>query len=201
MRSLFSLLAALTLLAVAAVSDVSKVEVKDLRNHPFSVDFPSGNRLRMQLRSGDIRIVGRDDNKIAVRLDGKNADHVQDLTVRFKRFDTESELRVFDGPRNDISVIIEIPKSSHLFVRMPFGDLTLEGIAGDKDVELHAGDLTIGVGNADDYSRVDTSVSAGDIDASPFGQSRGGLFRSFEKSGPGKFTLHAHVGAGDLTLH
>ena len=38
------------------------------------------------------------------------------------------------------------------------------------------------------------------ISAAPFGEERGGIFRSFKKSGPGKFTLYAHVGAGDLTL-
>jgi hypothetical protein len=34
----------------------------------------------------------------------------------------------------------------------------------------------------------------------PFGESRGGLFRSFEKSGNGRYKLVAHVGAGNLTL-
>jgi len=47
---------------------------------------------------------------------------------------------------------------------------------------------------------VDASVNAGDVEASPFGESHGGLFRSFKKSGSGKYKLHAHVGAGDLTL-
>lgn len=200
MRSVLALLASLALLAPAGLSDISKIEVKDLQNHPFSVDFPSGSRIRMQLRSGEMRIVGTDSERLSVRVDGKNTDRAQDVTVRFKRFETESELRIFDGPRNDVSVTIEIPRSSHLFVRMPFGDLTLEHITGDKDVELHAGDLTIDVGSASDYRRVDASVVTGDIAAAPFGEDHGGVFRSFEKSGPGKFKLHAHVGAGDLTL-
>jgi hypothetical protein len=34
----------------------------------------------------------------------------------------------------------------------------------------------------------------------PFGESHGGLFRSFRKSGTGKYKLVAHVGAGELTL-
>jgi hypothetical protein len=29
---------------------------------------------------------------------------------------------------------------------------------------------------------------------------KGGLFRSFEERGNGKYRLHAHVGAGELTL-
>jgi hypothetical protein len=65
---------------------------------------------------------------------------------------------------------------------------------------LHAGELIIDVGDASDYSRVDASVYSGGLEASPFGESHGGLFRSFHKGGNGRYHLHAHVGAGDLTL-
>ena len=33
-----------------------------------------------------------------------------------------------------------------------------------------------------------------------FGETKDGLFRSFEKTGTGHYRLHAHVGAGDLNL-
>lgn len=199
MRPVLALLASLTLLVPVGLPD-AKVEVRDLQNHPFAVDFPSGRQVRMHLRSGDFRIIGRDDNRITVRLEGRNADRAQDLTVRFKHFADNADLEVYGGPRNDIEITIEVPKASGLFVRMPFGDLTLEGVSGDKDVELHAGDLTISVGDAADYAHVDASVLSGDLEAQPFGESHGGLFRSFEKTGGGKYKLHAHLGAGDLTL-
>jgi len=198
-RSVLALLASLTLLIPAGLAD-SKIEIKDLKNHPFAVDFPSGSNLRLHLRSGEFRIVGHSDNRIAVHLSGRNADNARDLTVRFRRSDNDGNLRIFGGPKNNLEVTIEVPSSAMLFVRMLAGDLTVEGIAGDKDVELHFGDLTIAVGNAADYSHVDASVMSGDLEAAPFGESHGGLFRSFEKSGSGKYKLHAHVGAGDLTL-
>lgn len=198
-RSVLALFASLALLVPAALPD-SKLEVKDLQNHAFAVDFPSGASLRLHLRSGEFHIVGRSDNKVAVRLSGRNADNARDLTVRFRRSDNTADLRVFGGPKNNLEVTIEVPSSAVLFVRMPAGDLSVEGVAGDKDVELHFGDLTIAVGNAADYSHVDASVTSGGIEAAPFGESRGGLFRSFEKNGTGKYKLHAHVGAGDLTL-
>ncbi len=178
----------------------NELEVKDVQNHPFAVEFPSGNRVRIHLRSGDFRIVGRENNKISVRLEGKNSSNAQDLTVRFKRADHDADLRISGGPRNGLQVTVEVPAASSLYVRMPAGDLSVEGVSGDKDVELHAGDLTISVGNAADYGRVDASVLSGDLEAPPFGESHGGLFRSFDKRGSGKYMLHAHVGAGDLTL-
>jgi hypothetical protein len=198
-RSVLPFCALLALLVPAGLPD-SDLTVKDLHSHPFAVDFPSGHKLRMHLRSGEFRIVGHGDNRVAVHLSGRNADDARDLTVRFRRSDNTADLRVFGGPKNDLEVTIEVPSSAILFVRMPAGDLSIEGVSGDKDVELHFGDLTISVGNAADYNHVDASVMSGGLEAAPFGESHGGLFRSFEKNGTGKYRLHAHVGAGDLTL-
>jgi hypothetical protein len=197
--SVLALSALVALLVPAGLPD-SELTVKDLRSHPFGVDFPSGSNLRLHLRSGEFRIVGHSDNRVAVHLGGRNADNARDLTVRFRRSDNTADLRVSGGPKNDLEVTIDVPSSAVLLVRMPAGDLSIEGVSGDKDVELHFGELTISVGNAADYSHVDASVMSGGLEAAPFGESHGGLFRSFEKNGTGKYRLHAHVGAGDLTL-
>ena len=198
-RPVFILLASLALLAPIGLSD-SELRVKDLQNHPFAVDFPAGNKLRLHLRSGEFRIVGHSDNKIAVHLSGRNADDARELTVRFRRSGNDADLTISGGPKNQLTVTVEIPSSAMLFIRMPAGDLSVEGVSGNKDIELHAGDLNIAVGDAADYGHVDASVLSGDLEAPPFHESHGGLFRSFEKHGTGKYTLHAHVGAGDLTL-
>lgn len=74
-------------------------------------------------------------------------------------------------------------------------------VIGDKDVELHAGDLNLEVGQPGDYSHVDGSIRVGDLNAPAFGINKGGPFGSFTKGNPGgKYRLHAHVGAGDLVL-
>jgi hypothetical protein len=172
-----------------------------LYSHTFDVDFPADQKLRLDLRSGDNRIVGSDAHKISIHVSGRKAENARDLTASFKYFGNHATLRVSGGTtNNEVQMTIEVPKSSDLFVRMPFGDLTVEGVSGDKDVELHAGDLTISVGAPTDYGHVDASVLTGDIDAQPFGETHGGLFRSFQKAGTGRYKLHAHVGAGDLTL-
>jgi hypothetical protein len=122
------------------------------------------------------------------------------MKARFERSDNSGELHVSGGRHNDLAITVHVPKSCNLFVRIPAGDVEVQGIAGDKDIALHAGDLKIGVGEAADYAHVKASVTTGEIDAVPFDQYHGGLFRSFEKSGNGKYKLVAHVGAGDLTL-
>jgi hypothetical protein len=199
MRTPFLLTTVLTL-SVASVAAQTKLDVKDIENHPFTADFNSGGKLRMYLRSGDFRIVGGSDNKITVRITGGNAYRASDLRVQLEGSNNLANLTVSGGPKNDLEVTIEVPRKTGLFVRMPAGNLELRRVTGDKDAELHAGELIIEVGEASDYSRVDASVYSGGLEASPFGESYGGLFRSFHKEGNGRYHLHAHVGAGDLTL-
>jgi hypothetical protein len=200
------LLASVTVLVTAASlipsgSPQSKLSVTNLYDHPFDVDFASGQLIRLDLRSGEFRIVGRDGDKISIRATGPNVEKAREMTVTFKHFGNHADLQIANGAVKDgPSITVEVPKVSALFVRMPFGDLSVEGVSGDKDVELHAGDLSIEVGDANNYRRVDASVNAGDISADPFGESRDGLFRSFQKTGAGRYKLHAHIGAGDLTL-
>ena len=200
MRNAVRFLTLTILFPPLALAQSKKMEVTDLPSHPFQVEFPSGSQLNVQLRSGDIRIVGREDNRITVRVDAKDPEKAKEVKVRFERSDATAELKISGGPRNDVQITVEIPKATGLFVRMSAGQLELTDITGDKDVRLHAGELIVGVGNPADYSHVEASVTTGDINAAPFGEDHGGLFRSFQKSGTGKYKLHAHVGAGDLTL-
>lgn len=199
MRTPFLLASALAL-SVASGAAQTKLDVKDIENHPFTADFNSGGKIRMYLQSGSFHILGGPDNKITVRITGRNAENAGEMRVQLQGSNNSAELTVSGGPKNDLEVTIEVPKKTGLFVRMPAGNLELHHVTGDKDAELHAGELVIDVGDASDYSRVDASVYSGGLEASPFGESHGGLFRSFHKEGNGKYHLHAHVGAGDLTL-
>ena len=196
--------AALASLAVfaapLAIAQSRRVEATNLPDHPFQMEYPSGSQLNMRLRSGDIRVVGTNDNKISVRVDARNLEKARQVKVVFDRFESSAELRVSGGPKNDTQIVVEVPKATGLFVRMPAGQLEISDVTGDKDVQLHAGELIVHVGSPEDYSHVDASVTTGGLEAPPFHEDHGGLFRSFHKDGNGKFKLHAHVGAGDLTL-
>lgn len=195
-----SLLAFGLLFIAASAAAQTKIDVVDIENHPFSTDFKSGGKLRMYLRSGDFRVVGGADNKITVHVMGENAYRASDLRVRLEGSNDAADLTISGGPKNGLEVTIEVPRKTALFVRMPAGNLELRQVIGDKDAELHAGELMIDVGEPSDYSRVDASVYSGGLEARPFGEFHGGLFRSFHKEGNGRYHLHAHVGAGDLTL-
>jgi hypothetical protein len=145
--------------------------------------------------------VGSDENKIVVRYEGRNADRAGDVRVTLVRSGQTGELTIHGGPRNGFRIIVQVPRRSNLKVRMPFGDLVISAIDGDKDVEVHAGDVTLEIGQSAQYAHVDLSVLSGELSASPFGVQTGGLFRSFETQGTGSsYRLHAHLGAGDLRI-
>lgn len=200
MRKVIRFLSLAVLFAPLAIAHSKKIEATNLQNHPFKVDYPSGGQLSLHLRSGDIRVIGSSDNRISVRVDARDTDSAREVKVRFERFDNAADLTISGGPKDHIQITVEVPRTTGLFVRMPAGQLEITDITGDKDVQLHAGELILGVGDPADYSHVDASVTGGGLEAPPFGEDHGGLFRSFQKSGNGKYKLHAHVGAGDLTL-
>ena len=172
----------------------------------FTADFPSDGQLRMHIRSSGVRITGADENKIAIHFFCANTDDLRDVRVAFKRNGNRADLDITGGPSNNFQITMEVPRNSDLYVRMFAGELDVSGINGNKDMQIHAGELRLSLGKSDDYGPVNLSVTTGDLDASAFGVSKSGLFRSFHtntalhKTSAGKYSLYAHVGAGDLTI-
>jgi hypothetical protein len=192
----------LTCAALVAPSGLAqtRLEATDIANHPFSADFAAGGKLELRVRSAEVHIIGTAENKISVELSGRSAHDARKLRVRFRHSGSAAEMRICGGPRHDLTITIRIPSNTDLYARIPFGDVQVKNVTNSQDVELHAGELTVDVGDATDYSRVDASVLTGDLDAVPFHESKSGLFRSFRTKGTGRYHLHAHVGAGQLTL-
>jgi hypothetical protein len=199
MRWTIALVASVLLLPIPGFA-LTDIAVDDLAHHPIEAKFPSGGQLDLRIRSAEIHIVGSDENKIVVRVEGSQGSDSTDINARFESSGDTGMLRVRGGPSSNVKITVEVPRNSNLVVRIFAGDVEVKDITGNKDIELIAGDLTIGVGEAADYAHVEASVTSGSIETGPFGESRGGLFRSFEKFGKGKYKLVAHVGAGDLML-
>lgn len=188
------------LLVTAAAFAQNKIEVDDISHHPFAADFPSGGDLTVHIRSADIHILGAHENKLTVNASGSEGSWSHNIDARCKISGNSGDLDVNGGPHNQVTITVHVPENTNLWIRVPAGNVEVSGITGDKDVELHAGNLEIAVGDPATYAHVEASVTSGDIEAAPFGESHGGLFRSFEKSGTGKYKLAAHLWAGDLIL-
>lgn len=174
-------------------------DVEQVGKSPVEAKFMSDGRIKMDLCPGAVRLTGRDDHAIRVSYFRRNGgdEHVR---VRLRVNGDEGAIRVSDCPNGNFEMDIEVPKSSNLYVRMFAGQMNVDGIAGDKDLEIHAGQLIINLGKPEDYARVDASVLTGDVHAAVFNVDKGGLFRYFDHNGPGKYHMHAHVGAGQIEL-
>jgi hypothetical protein len=196
----FALTFALLALALPVFAGNSKSEVVLAGKSHMEFNCPSNVPLRLLVRSGEILIVGTDDDKITVDLAGKNADKIQDVKGRLSVANNVAKLHLTGGPKNEVQIIIHVPKNSDLTARIFAGDVSVQDVIGNKDFELHAGQLTITVTKPEDYGHVDMSVNAGEVDAEIFGDTKAGLFRTVSRETSGKYRLHAHVGTGQLSI-
>ena len=181
------------------IAHAQDADIEEAGKSPLETKFVSDGQIRMSLCPGAITLTGKDDNLLRVSYTTR-AGQESDVKVRIQVNGNQASIRVRGCPHNNFQLKIEVPKSSNLYARMFAGEMNIDGIHGDKDVEIHAGQLTMEVGSPEEIGHVDASVLSGDLEASAFDVSKGGLFRSFDHQGPGKFRVHAHVGAGQLEL-
>jgi hypothetical protein len=186
----------LLVLSAAAFAWAQDVRIEEVGKSPVEAKFPAGGQIRMDLCPGGIELVGTDDQVVRVSYHPER----DDVKVRINASGDRGDLKLSGCPHNNFKVRIEIPKFTGLYVRMMAGQLDVQDITGDKDVELHFGQLNLDVGKPEQYGHVDASVNSGQLEAGAFNVSKGGLFRSFDQTGPGKYRLHAHVGAGQVEL-
>jgi hypothetical protein len=156
-------------------------------------------------RPAGLDIVGTDDETIHVTCevhDG-NTDNPRHIRLRFSPNAVGGKLAI-EGEHlrhgNGAQIRIEVPKKTSLTVRMFAGDVKVEQISGDKDIQIGAGQITISNHNWN-YRTVDASVSIGQVNAPMYNANKGGFFRSVsETSAGGEFRLRAHVTTGQVDL-
>lgn len=196
---------AILAIAVGAFAGPAPMAGKTARPAPAAAneltrEFAAGGTIRMHLGAGDYVVRGSHASRIRVRWSLDSEEDARRVRVKIETNGPEAVMHV-SGPHNHFRVEIEVPSVSNLYVRQSVGDMRVEGIEGNKNIQLHVGDLNIDVGRPETYSYVDASVQIGDIDAEPFHASKGGFWRSFHWTGNGKYRLHAHIGTGDLELY
>lgn len=160
--------------------------------------FSPGGRVRMDLSAGAYRIEAGRDDRIVVRWESRHGDegfvHV-DVSVRGA--DASISAR---GPKDRFSVVIELPARTDIDTRLTAGDLRIRDIVGSKDIHLWAGDVDVDVCRPEEYRSVEAGVTVGELSATAFHVTKGGLFRSFSWRGPGKYNLKVNLTAGNVSL-
>jgi hypothetical protein len=158
--------------------------------------FAAAGSIEMQLGSGDYLIRATSDELIRVSFGGNTGNAVAELATN----GTHANLAIRDTPHNDFRVTILVPQVADLAVHLTGGNLQIEAITGNKEIESKAGNVGISIQNPNDYRSVDASVTVGNLNGGPFGDSGSGLFPHLKWSGSGKYGLRANLGAGNLEL-
>lgn len=162
--------------------------------------FVDGGKITIKLSAGEHRISESPDNYIRVNWGVKNKSSSGNVDAKTDVDGSTAKIDI-DGPNKNFQTLIEVPRHSDLTVHLTAGELTVGNVEGNRDIHLRAGDLSIEVGNTDDYGHVEGSLWAGDIDAGPFGMTASGLFRSVEWQGEGEQEMRFKLYAGDVRLY
>jgi hypothetical protein len=166
-------------------------------------DFVTGGMLHVHLSVGDVHVRRGSDNKIHLRytVKSRHEDNIKearaDLDVRGN--DAKLEFHAPTGGNTTFEVELEVPASTNLDVHAKVGDVTVEDVEGDKDLDLGVGDIRLS-GDHARYRLVHASAGIGDVNGEGYGETSGWLGKTLKYRGEGKYELRARVGVGDINL-
>jgi hypothetical protein len=164
-------------------------------------EFISGGKIRIHMEAGGYRVAPGDSDNIVVSCRANSDYELKEVKVEIQRSGSTAEVHISNTPSNNFRAEIEVPRRSNLWIRLSAGEMVVEDVEGDKNVQALAGRIQIDVPHPEQYGHRDASVTTGSIEAGVFDVSKGGLFRSFEQDGPGKYRLHAHLMTGEIEFH
>lgn len=170
-----------------------------------SLNAPMASRTNLSIdsRPGGLHITGSDDEKIHVTCTTQDSEQARHVHLDFSGNAGHARLSITGTAEHDsnLEVQIEVPHRTNLYVRMSAGEVKVEEVKGDKDIDLYAGQITISSNHEWNYQNVDASVDIGEVKAQAYDADRGGFFRRFTKTNPnGEYNLHAHVMTGEVDL-
>jgi hypothetical protein len=164
----------------------------------FELGLIPGASLKLELSSGNYKIESGAADRLIIQSLAQNPE--EQKKVRFGLTATRQEAQVKVNGPSHVEVTIQIPKNLNLSVRLNGGRLSMTGVEGDKDIESNAGQVSINIGKPQDYRAIDASVNIGDIEARALPGVGAGPLHSLSATGPGRYRLHVHLGAGQIRL-
>jgi hypothetical protein len=129
-------------------------------------DVPCGQTLRcstpgsailtIDSRPAGIEIVGTDQEAIHVSCTADDMDSARHIRLRFSGTPSHAKLTI-TGPylkHGNLQIRVEVPRKTNLGVQMSAGEVKVNEIVGDKDIELYAGQITISSAHKWDYRNI-----------------------------------------------
>ncbi len=167
-------------------------------------EFVSGGYLRVHSTVGDVHIKRGDSNMIRLeyKVKSRSEHSMKEARADFDVHGNNATLE-FHAPSSGntaFEVEIEVPQNTNLDVHLKVGDVTIDKIEGDKDLDLGVGDIRVATTESR-YKLVRADAGIGDVHSEGYGETSGWLGKSLKYRGDGKYELRAHVGVGDIHLN
>ena len=166
-------------------------------------DFVAGGMVHVRMTVGDMRITRGDTNQIRLHytIKSKRESRLKEAHVDIDVHgrDANIDFHASTSGNTQFEVDLEVPQNTNLDVHEKVGDLSVENIEGDKDLELGVGDIRVAAERSA-YHLVRASSGIGDVNGEGYGETRGWLGKTLNYRGDGKYELHAHVSIGDINL-
>ncbi len=191
--------------ALFACNLAGLAETKVACDQTLTSPLRSNALLVIDSRPAGLEIVGTDQQTIHITCSGgDDEDAARHILLQFSANPDGGRLTI-EGSHvrhgDNLQIRIEVPWKTSLSVRMPAGEVKVEEIKGDKDIDLYAGQITISSAHEWNYRSVNASVTIGQVSARVYGADKGGFFRSFtKKNTDGEYRLRAHVMTGEIDL-
>ncbi|MCM2314699.1 MAG: hypothetical protein NDJ92_06055 [Thermoanaerobaculia bacterium] len=186
--------------------------VDDIQNHRF--DAAGVKLVRVDHPVGELEIIGADVNAVEVRMeidcDGRNcAERIDDIRLEGRTKNGELHLEVDGYPRfgKGVSVNLElrVPRSVALAVEHGVGETSIDGVAGDIELEAGVGEVEIR-GSSAAFHSAEIELGVGESELSVDGATIDGdsfLFVGGETEwhkGRGESRLKVEVGVGEVSV-
>jgi hypothetical protein len=166
-------------------------------------EFAAGGFVHLRLGVGDVHVKRGDTAKISLHytIKSRHEKNVKEASLDFdvKGSDATIEFHAPTGGNTQFDVDLEVPQNTNLDVHAKVGDVTVEDVEGDKDLNLGVGDIRVNSGRAG-YRMVNASTGIGDVNGDGYGETSGWLGKKLKYHGDGKYELRARVGVGDINL-
>ena len=177
--------------------------------------LPEGGTVALTVNVGDVKVLPSQQQG-EVRLEvtaGQHADHatmaswVRQFNVAASRAAIEIHMpkdrRHCGDCYGNSSVVVYVPERSDLEVKLGVGELRIQGVRGNKELENGVGDLRVGIASPNEYGHIETHTRIGDIHDpfSPGAGAHGFLGKTEDFELKGDYHLKATVGIGDIYLY
>ena len=170
---------------------------------PLDVPLHRGAQLTIASLSTAIEVVGTDQEALHVSCHADDPNVANDVRIQISGTADQYKLSITGDHlnHNNLHLRLEVPRKLDLALHMAAGDVKVNEIEGNKDIQLTAGQISIWASRDWDYKDVNASVDIGEVNAQVYGSNKGGFFRAFrQQSDHGLYRLRAHVMTGQIDL-